>query len=113
MRYKRSATDTTSVIRIINALYADYERREKEIRTGKSRINRFYELNNTLKASVDLTCEASIRDGMLFDLCHDIGYERSSLAMIMSHKTYYARKKAAKLEAARRLGLLESPNVKK
>ncbi len=113
MRYKRSATDTTGIIRIINALYADYERREKEIRTGKNRINRFYELNNTLKASVDLTCEASIRDGMLFDLCHDIGYERSSLAMIMSHKTYYARKKAAKLEAARRLGLLESPIVKK
>lgn len=106
MRYKRSATDTASVIRIVNALYADYERREKEIRSGKNRINRFCELNNTLKASVELTCEASVRDGMLFDLCHDIGYEKSSLAMMMSHKTYYARKKAAKLEAARRLGLI-------
>ena len=106
MRYKRIPTCYASTSRIINALYADYDRREKEIKQYPERINRFYELNRALVSAVEDVCEPDIREGMLFDLCHDLGYDKSTLATIMCHKTYYERKKAVKEAAARRLGLI-------
>ena len=106
MRFKRMPTSYESISRIINALYADYDRRAKEIRDGLTDRKLYFELNKVLSSAVDHVCEPDIRKTMLFDLCNDLGYEKSSLALIMSHKTYYERKKAIKTEAARRLGLM-------
>lgn len=108
MKYKRTPATNESVIRIVNALYSDFERREKLLKTKDAlpTFNNFGELNRTLLAAVESICEPSIKDAMFFDLCHDLGYDKSALACIMCHKTYYSRKKAVKLEAARRLGLI-------
>ena len=59
-----------------------------------------------LESAVDVICEKAIRGPMMYDLKNDIGFNKSSLSLIMSHKTYYNRKRAVKLEAARRLGLI-------
>jgi hypothetical protein len=106
MRYKRIPTCYASTSRIINALYADYKRRENAIKKGAEGSERFAALNEVLSSSVSSICEPDIREGMLFDLCNDLGYDKSTLATIMCHKTYYERKKAVKEEAARRLGLI-------
>lgn len=108
MKYKRTAISNESVIRIVNALYSDLERREALLKEKGElpRYNKFRELDRALIAAVESECEPSIRSSMLFDLCHDIGYDRSALACIMCHKTYYSRKRAVKFEAARRLGLI-------
>ena len=105
MRYKRCPAIPETIIRVINALYADYDRRAKTAYEGEA-AQRMQRLNAALWRAVVNTCEESICCAMLFDLKNDIGYEKSSLSLLMSHKTYYRRKREAKLEAARLLGLI-------
>lgn len=119
MRYKRCPIIPEGIVRIVNALYADFDRRAKYISSGvtdesfdecayapEDRRRRMQLLNQILVKSVRAVCEESIADTMLFDLKHDIGYEKSALSLVMSHKTYYHRKRSVKLEAAARLGLI-------
>lgn len=118
MRYKQAPATAESVIRVVNALYADFDRRREYInrcdeQAAKNRdgnpepcFNKFRDLNMALESAVDVICEKAIRGPMMYDLKNDIGFNKSSLSLIMSHKTYYNRKRAVKLEAARRLGLI-------
>lgn len=119
MRYKRCPVIPEGLVRVVNALYADFDRRAEQIKAPErvqeeggldffpqDRLRRMQILNQILVKSVYAVCEESIAETMLFDLKNDIGYEKSALSLVMSHKTYYHRKRSVKLEAARRLGLM-------
>ena len=97
-----------SVVHLVNALCADYERRERAIKhstiTGAV-LDRYIELNSVIDSAL---CEIDqgIRDDLLYDITVGRGYTRSCAQYVVSKNTYYRQRKKFVQEIATKLFLL-------
>ncbi len=85
----------TSVVNMVNALCADYLRREREIRRNESPddvLERYALLNRTVDDAL-AEVEAGMRDELLQDIARGRGYTRSPLQGCVSKNTYYRRRR--------------------
>ena len=99
-----------SVVKIVNALCADYERREKliksenisdECRRNVSRIN----------AAIDSALEdieLGIRKELLLDITYGRGFLRSACCVFMNKDSYYRRRRKFVYDIAVNLNLIDS-----
>ena len=97
-----------SVVHVVNAICADYERRERAIKysniTGTV-LARYIELNSVIDGALQ-EVEGGIREGLLRDISEGRGYTRSSIQHIVSKNTYYRRRRKLIHDIARNLSLL-------
>jgi hypothetical protein len=97
-----------TVADIVQALCADYARRENAIKfsaiTGPT-LARYVELNAAINTALE-GVEAGIREDLLHDIASGRGYDASCIASIMAKNTYYARKNKVVREIARGLSLM-------
>lgn len=98
----------TSVVCIVTAICADYERREKAIKysniTGAVRA-RYIELNSIIDAAL-AEVEAGIRVDLLCDIANGRGYARSPTQCAVSKNAYYRRRRKLIHDIAKELSLL-------
>ena len=85
----------TTVVKIVNSICADYERREKLIKystvTGAV-LERMVELNAIVdKALEDI--EPGIRREIISDISEGRGYYKSGCCVIMDKNAYYRRRR--------------------
>ena len=95
------------VSRAVCSLCNDYDRREKALRENKLRPelrDSYAALNAAIDEALTETCEEGIRLPMRRDIGLGRGHRMSPIYFI-SEKTYKKRKRSAKAEIARRLGL--------
>jgi hypothetical protein len=97
-----------TVADIVQAVCADYTRRENAIKysaiTGPT-LARYVELNAAIDTALE-GVEAGIREELLRDIGHGKGYENSMIAPLMAKNTYYIRKRKVVLDIARGLSLV-------
>lgn len=98
----------TSVVRMVAAICADYERRDKVIRyssTTGAVLDRNVELNAAVDSALD-EVEVGVRNDILHDISEGIGYNRSAVACMMSKDAYYRRRRKLVHDIAVNLALL-------
>lgn len=97
-----------SVADIVQAVCADYARRERAIKysaiTGPT-LARYLELNTAVDIALN-GVEAGIRAELLRDIGSGHGYDASRICVLMAKNTYYARKCKVVYDIARGLSLL-------
>lgn len=84
----------STVVALVEALCADYWRRERALRGGVDDIvlrAEFIKLNAAVDQAMD-EVELSVRESLLSDIGSKCGYRRSRLSLIMSKPAYYRRK---------------------
>jgi hypothetical protein len=97
-----------TVADIVQAVCADYTRRENAIKysaiTGPT-LARYVELNAAIDTALE-GVEAGIREELLRDIASGRGYDASCIAAMMAKNTYYARKNKVVHDIARGLSLM-------
>lgn len=98
----------TSVVCMVNAICADYERRERAIKysniTGAV-LARYIELNSVIDNALQ-EVEVGIRADLLRDIADGRGYNRSPTQCVVSKNTYYRRRRKLIHDIAKELSLL-------
>jgi uncharacterized membrane-anchored protein len=98
----------TSIVDIVKAICADYDRRERTIKFGTisgAVLERYIELNNAVdKALQDV--EIGLRNYLLSDIRYNRGYDYSDAQEIIAKNTYYNRKRKLIHDIAIELKLL-------
>lgn len=98
----------SSVVHLVNAICADYERRDRAIRhstiTGAV-LERYIELNSVIDRALS-DVETEIRADLLYDIANGRGYTRSCTQCVMSKNTYYRRRRNFVHTIAKELSLL-------
>ncbi len=97
-----------SVVVVVNAICADYDRRERAIKykaiTGEV-LERYIELNNAVdKALTEV--ETGLRQTLLQDISAGRGYTRSPAQCVVSKNAYYRRRRKLIHDIAIDLSLL-------
>ena len=85
----------TSVVNMVNALCADYLRRERAILRGElpdNVLERYVLLNRTVDVALS-EVEVGLRADLLQDIASGRGYVRSPLQCLVSKNTYYRRRR--------------------
>lgn len=85
----------SSVVIIVNAVLADYARREKIIRDANASeavLNKAVELNALVDAALE-DIEPVLRKDIVSDITDGRGYNRSSCSMILHKDSYYNRRR--------------------
>ena len=98
----------TSIVEIVKAICADYDRRERAIKFGNVAgdvLMKYVELNNVINNALQAV-EVGIRTELLRDIQNRRGYEHSAAALIIAKNTYYNRKKKLIYDIAKDLRLL-------
>ena len=107
MKVTESIKLPLDVSRAVTSLCNDYDRREKALRENKLRPElreSYIALNSAIDEALTETCEEGIRLPMRRDIGLGRGHRMSPIYFV-SEKTYKRRKRSAKAEIARRLGL--------
>ena len=81
----------TSIVEIVKAICADYDRRERAIKFGNVAgdvLMKYVELNNVINNALQAV-EVGIRTELLRDIQNRRGYEHSAAALIIAKNTYY------------------------
>lgn len=98
----------SGVVSVVNALLADYERRERAIKysniTGAT-LARYVELNSVIDRALD-DIEAGLRSDILRDIADGRGYTRSPAQCVVSKNAYYRRRRKLIHDVAKGLSLL-------
>ena len=98
----------TSVVCMVNAICADYERRERAIKhsniTGAV-LDKYIELNAVIDDAL-AEVEVGIRKDLLRDISEGRGYTRSHAQVLVSKNTYYRRRRKLIHDIAKQLSLL-------
>lgn len=101
-----------SVVIIVNAVLADYARREKIIRDANASeavLKKAVELNAIVdKALEDI--EPGIRREIIRDISLGRGYNKSNCCVLMQNETYYRRRRKLVHDIAVSLSLINSDN---
>lgn len=98
----------TSIVEIVKAICADYERRERAIKFGNVTgdvLMRYIELNNVINNALQ-EVEVGIRTELLRDIQNRRGHEHSAAALMIAKNTYYNRKRKLIYDIAKDLSLL-------
>lgn len=98
----------STVVAIVKALCADYNRREQAIKSGNVSgvvLVRFVELNEVIDAAFE-EIEGGIRMDMYYDIVKRRGYNNSSLSYYMAKNTYYRRKSKLIYDMAKNFALI-------
>jgi hypothetical protein len=102
-RYKYELPHT--VVNLVEAVCADYDRRNVIISADRAPSDMVKELNRAVDSGLEVIEECLRRD-----MCRDIGLHRgyhfSPLSGVMSYVTYYQRKKKAVYQIAVELRLI-------
>ena len=98
----------TSIVEIVKAICADYDRRERAIKFGNVAgdvLMKYVELNNVINNALQAV-EVGIRTELLRDIQNRRGYEHSAAVLIIAKNTYYNRKRKLIYDIAKDLRLL-------
>lgn len=98
----------TSVVCLVQAVCADYKRREKIIKRGNACgdvLAKYILLNGTIDRAMS-SVEAGIRADMLEDIAARRGYTKSRTQLIVAKNTYYRRRRKVIYDIAKDLSLL-------
>ena len=97
-----------SIVAVVNAICADYERREKAIRystiTGVV-LDKYVELNAIVDRALE-DIEPGVRKEILRDISEGRGYYKSGMQIILSKNAYYRRRRKLVHDIAKDLALL-------
>ncbi len=97
-----------SVVALVNAIVADYERRLIAIERASlpaEIINRYKELNLVVENALN-DIEPGARKEMVRDISEGRGYHKSGMQIILSKNAYYRRRKKLVHDIAKGLYLL-------
>ena len=97
-----------TVVRIVRAQCADYERREQAIRNTVllPEIEDSYKRTNAIIRDALMPCEEQLRKDILNDIADCRGYDKSRTALTISYHAYYRRKMKAIFDIAKKLHLI-------
>ena len=97
-----------SVVYLVNAICADYERRQRAIKystvTGAV-LERYIQLNSVIDQALS-EVEVSLRADLLQDITAGRGYTKSSAQYLVSKNAYYRRRRKLIHDIATELSLL-------
>ena len=105
----------TSVVVVVYAICADYDRREREMKFGivsGDVLERYAELNRTIESAL-LCVESDLREDLLSDIAKKRGFERSRISPLLSKNAYYRRRRRVIYEIAAGLKLCEGEDEEK
>ena len=105
----------TSVVVVVYAICADYDRREREMKFGVVTgdvLERYAELNRTIESAL-LCVESDLREDLLSDIAKKRGFERSRISPLLSKNAYYRRRRRVIYEIAAGLKLCEGEDEEK
>ncbi len=98
----------TSITRVVNAVCADYERRERAIKysaiTGDT-LDKYIELNAAVDRALE-DVEVGLRKILLDDISSGRGYYKSSAVCLVSKNAYYCRRRKLIHDIATSLSLI-------
>ena len=98
----------TSVVGMVNALCADYERRARAVRSSSvtgAVLETYVQLNAVIDEALE-EVEVGIRKDLLRDISEGRGYARSGAQLQVSKNTYYRRRRKLIHDIAKLLSLL-------
>jgi hypothetical protein len=97
-----------SVVQIVRAQCADYERRENAIRSGdlNAQTEENYRKTNEIIREALFSCEEQLRKDILNDIAACRGYDKSKTALNLSYHAYYRRKTKAIFDIAKKMYLI-------
>ena len=105
----------TSVVVVVYAICADYDRREREMKFGVVSgdvLERYAEINRTIESAL-LCVESDLREDLLSDIAEKRGFERSRISPLLSKNAYYRRRRRVIYEIAAGLKLCEGEDEEK
>ena len=105
----------TSVVVVVYAICADYDRREREMKFGivsGDVLEHYAELNRTIESAL-LCVESDLREDLLSDIAKKRGFERSRISPLLSKNAYYRRRRRVIYEIAAGLKLCEGEDEEK
>lgn len=100
----------TSVVKIVNSICADYERRERLIKysaTTGAVLTKAVELNAVVDKALE-EIEPGIRRDIIKDISLGRGYNKSNCCVIMQNETYYRRRRKLVHDIAVALSLIDN-----
>lgn len=97
------------VVKIANAVCADYERRAAVLRAGNASeavLEEYRKLNSAVDAAIGEIDEPRIGEEILRDMVGRRGYEKSQTQIFLCKNSYYARRRMVIYLVARALALV-------
>lgn len=86
----------SSVVDIVKAVCQDYDRRDRAIKRPSeidvSVLEEYKALNDIINHALECV-ECGMRATLLYDVCHNVGYDYTQISPFIAKNTYYDRKR--------------------